>query len=59
MNYTDLIGDNEDTTVHDQTTEAQSMSSSENILSEQENRITFPSSGELAEHNFYSIANCN
>lgn len=52
MNYIYFIGDNGDTKVHDQTTKAQSISSSENILSDQEIRITFQSSGEFAKHIF-------
>lgn len=50
MNYTNIIGDNEDTTPHGQSSEKQITPSSPYLLSDQANRITWPSFGEFAYH---------
>lgn len=63
MNYTNIIGDNEDTTPHDLSSEKEITPSSSNLLSDQANRITLPSLGEIADHiiflmPFFCYAKC-
>lgn len=48
--FTNVIGDNEDTTPHDQSSEEQFNPLSPNLLSDQANQITWPSLGEFADH---------
>lgn len=47
--FTNVVGDNEDTTPHDQSSEKQFIPSSPNLLSDQANRITWSSLGEFAD----------
>lgn len=48
-----ITGDNEETTVHDQSSEEQSIPSSQNLLSDQANRITLPSLREFESFLLY------
>lgn len=49
MTYTNVKGDNEDTTVHGQSSEEQSISSSHNLLPDEAIRMQWPVLGELAD----------
>lgn len=49
MTYTNVKGDSEDTTVHGQSSEEQSISSSENLLSDEAIRMQWPVLGEFAD----------
>lgn len=55
--FTNVIGDNEDTTPHDQSSEGQFIPSSPNLFSYLANQITWPSLGEFADHIIFFNAN--